>query len=727
MVKRCGIRVLLLLAVAACAPWTARPDQIDVYSRPRQYERSRDYDVLHYRIQLWFEEKTRSFRGRTRITLAPLKDGFDACTLDAETFTVTGVHDDAGASLRFEQKPGTVTVRLPRAYRYREQLSFEVFYEASNVLIDPVKYGMSKGYDLGPAFKPETPDHPPVIKIQSFPTGARHWFPCYDHPNDKATAEIIATVKSGYQVISNGRLVNVTEDREKGEKTFHWSQEKPHSTYLFVLAAGPYVELSDPGGSPPIHYWVYPRDAADAPRSFRQTREIIRFFEQEFDCPYPWAKYDQITVPDFSGGMENTTLTALGDGTIHDEKADQDFPSHWLVAHEAAHQWFGDLVTMRDWSQTWLNESFATYCDYLYTKHSLGDDEGALDLWNKKNKYLNEARTRYRRPIVFDRWENPDQNFDRHTYEKGAAVLAMLRWVMGDEDFRRAVSHFLRKHAYSSVDTHDLEVAIRESTGQVLDWFFEQWVYKAGHPVFEVSSAWLPAARKLRLSVVQKQETSERIPVFRTPVMVGIATPSGRKSERVWIRKREEVFEIECVEKPWLVRFDEGNRLLMELRHPKPVEELLYQLSYDDAMGRMWAASELKPHTADRRVIEALRRRAREDSFWAVRREALESLAAVKDPAQVAFLMERSLDPKSDVRAAALRILGDRKDRSLAGFFAERFRAEASYVAQAEALRSIGKCGDASSLPLLREAARMKSPRNMLAGAAGQALKSIQP
>ncbi len=474
----------------------------------------------HYRIELRFDEKTHSFWGETRVSLWPLKDGFEVCELDAETFAVTAVRDDVGA-LRFEQKPGKLVVRLRRPHLYSDKTAFTVYYGARNVNVDPEKYGMAKGYDLGLGFKDETPEHPQLINTLSFPEGARHWFPSNDYPGDKATAEIIATVKEGYQAIANGRLQSVT--RSAAGRTFHWVQEKPHSTYLFALVAGPYVQVADTKGSLPINYWVYRKDAQDAERSFGKTREIIRFFEGEYGVPYPWAKYDQITIPRFGGGAESTLATVIGDGTIHDAKADKDFPSHWLVAHEAAHQWWGDLVTMRDWSETWINESFATYGEYLYSKHSLGEDEGALNLLLKRNAYLDEARLKYKRPIVWDRWETPNQNFDRHTYQKGAAVLHMLRWVMGDKDFQRAVSHFLKKHAYQVVDANDFRKAVRESSGQGLEWFFEQWLYQAGHPVFEVRWQWLDGEKKAQLTVMQKQG-----PLFETPVDVGIVTAAGR-------------------------------------------------------------------------------------------------------------------------------------------------------------------------------------------------------
>ncbi len=715
-----------VLVFILLAPVVVSAQKVDVYSRPRAVERSSDYDVLHYRIKLSFDEAAKSFRGETRITLRPLRDGFAVCVLDAETFTVSRVESVVGEALRFEQKPGKLVVRLGREYGYHQELSFTVFYAADNARPDPAKYGMGADYELGLSFQPETEAHPRLIQTLSFPEGARHWFPCFDHPRDKATSEVIATVRSEYNVISNGELVGVSEDSERGEKTVHWHEKRPHPTYLYLMMAGPYMKLADSRGSLPLRYWVYPKDTDDAMRSFVKTPEIIEFFEREYGVDFPWKKYDQITVPGIGGGTETTNATILGQGTIHDEKADKDFPSHSLVAHEAAHQWWGDLVTTRDWTHTWMNEAFATYGEYLYSTYSKGADEGALNLLNKKNTYLREARTRYIRPIVFDRWEYPNQNFDRHAYQKGAAVLNMLRWVMGDGEFRRASAHFLTKHAYQPVDTHDFEIAIRESAGQVLDWFFEQWVYRAGHPVFEIGYQWLPADRKVRLKVVQTQAETEWVPVFRMPVLIGITTAAGKWIERAQIREREEVFEFHCGQKPLLVRFDEGNYLLKEWTFPKSEEELLFQLVHDDVIGRMWAATELGGRERTAAVGRALRRSADKDDFWAVRRAAVQAVVSKPAAAQREFLMRCVADKHPRVRTAVLAALGEGGHCERPEFFADQFKKEDSYVVQAEALRSLGRCNAAGFVPLLRTAAGMDSPRQIIRRAADWALQEVQ-
>jgi aminopeptidase N len=709
--------MLLCLSIAGSDD-KLHAEDIDVYARTLQTERSRDYDAIHYRIKLRFDEDSGRFWGQTTITLRPLRDGFDRFSLDAEKFVVSSLKDQRDRSLEFRQGDGGIDVSLRETHDYGEALSVTVSYSAQDC-------AASRDFPLGISFVEATDANPRLIQALSFPNGARHWFPCYDHPNDKATVEVIATVRETYKALSNGKLISVTEDLPNKTKTFHWLQDRPHSTYLTVLAAGPYQVIEDSLGDLAINYWVYPQDVDNARFSFCQTPEIIAFFNQEFGYEYPWDKYDQVTIPGIGGGAECTSATLLGQGVIHDEKADKDFPSHKLIAHEAAHQWWGDLVTLRDWGHTWINESFGTYSDHLYIKHSLGADEGAVDLLGKKDAYLREAHNRYMRPIVFHQWDRPQQNFDSHTYPKGAAVINMMRWILGDKAFRKTLSHFLHKHAYAPADTHDFMTAVKEMSGQNLDWFFEQWLFSPGHPVFDISYRWDESHKKIRLRIAQTQDTSGRVPIFQTPVVIGLVTAAGKKTERVWLQEKIEEFDIECDRVPLLLRFDEGNFLLKEWTFAKTSRELIYQLEHDDAIGRMWAASELGKVKQDASVAASLSESARNDPFWAVRRAAIEALGRAEGKAHVSLLKQRCFDENSRVRAAALQALGESRQAELVPFFAARFEEDNSYLAQAEALKAIGKSGDSASVRILEAAAKMKSPRNTLKRAADWALKQI--
>jgi aminopeptidase N len=313
--------------------------QTDIYKRPRQFERSRDYDARHYRLELTFDLDEKIFWGTNTITLSPLKNDFFTCVLDAEELVVDDVKNPAGRQLEFEQTDRHLIVHFPEAYNYGEEVLFTVEYHAENP-----KQGIH--------FDDRTAEHPQMVTTTSWPENTHFWVPCYDYPNDKVTHELIITVRDTFKVLGNGRLVRVIENEEKRIKTYHWSQEQPHSTYLFLLAIGPFAVIEDSLGSLPINYWVYEESVADARWIFQKTPYMIEFFNTIFGYKYPWAKYDQVISPRFGGGAENTSATLLGQGVIHDSRAEQDFSWERVIAHEAAHQWWGDLITLRSWEHT---------------------------------------------------------------------------------------------------------------------------------------------------------------------------------------------------------------------------------------------------------------------------------------------------------------------------------------------------------------------------------------
>jgi len=703
---------IAVIAIVALASALALSGQtVDYSKKPLQSERSRSFDALHYLIRLKLDLDHKAFEGATTVTLSSFRDGLVDCVLDAEEFAATSVVDNYGTPLRFEQSDKELKVFLPHPARFGEIVTFTCVYHGRN----PQK---------GLKFVGETPDNPRLVWSDSWPDNVHHWFPCFDYPNDKATSEIVATVPSGLKVAANGRLVGVDEDKSAGTVTYHWSQDLPHSTYLIFLAAAPYVVVHDFYKTLPVNYWVYPQDEKKAMPTYGKTPKMIAFFNATFGYDYPWQKYDQISVPS-GGGAESTSATAMTQRIMVDEIAEPDFPSIDIVSHELAHQWWGDLITLRSWAHTWLNESFGTYSDYLYHRYEKGEDEGAIYLQAYLNDYLREAKTRYIRPIVSDRYDKPGDMFDSHTYPKGALVLHMLRSILGDEIFFKTLSQFLHRYAFDGVDTADFIRSVKTVTGQNLDWFFDQWLFKPGHPVFEVRSDWDPARKAVRLKVAQIQDFSKGVPVFRVPVSIKIVTARGTETRRVWVREREEMFEFPSETKPLLVRFDATNELIKEVTFPKETSELLYQIRNDDVIGRMDAAGELATVKDKAGVLAGLSWSARSDPFWAVRQRAIESLAQMPSPEVPAILRKACQDPHSSVRASAVQALGASKDKRLAAFYKDLFRKDRSVRVRAEALRALGLTGDESLAPFLRESAAIPSHQNMIRRAAEEALKQL--
>ena len=641
--------------------------------------------MQHYRIALSLDEPTKSFDGETAITFSSTIDGLDELTLDAESFTVHGV-THGGRPLAFTQEKGSIEITLDRALALGEEATLTIRYSVTNIDVDSTRFGMSENYDLGFNFKSKSTTNPQIIFTLNFPEGARHWFPSFDHPSDWATHETIVSLREDYRVVANGALISDKVDPEAGRRTVHWSQTKPQPTYLYVMVGGNHSVLDDEHGDLPLHYRVYPGDEADARLSFSSTPAMISFFEDLYDIKFPWVKYDQIVIPGISGGAESTSATVIGERSVKSVTELKDGTPDDLIAHELAHQWWGDMVGYKDWEHIWLSESFATHAEYLYAIHDLGADEAALALYQQKAAYLVEAKENFVRPIVTKKWNRPNDMFDRHTYEKGGVVLNMFRELVGKEVFGEILHAFLETHAYSNATTSDFFDTVLQVTGEDYSWFFDQWLRRPGHPVLDVSQTWDSEQKVLSIAINQTQDRKPGTPIFRLPIEFGITTTAGETVEGIWLDKEQQTFTIDVLEKPMMVHFDEGDILLKEWTFNKSTEELLYQLSHDKAMGRMWAVGELQERTDDPAVQSALVETCGNDEFWGVRERAIQALGAMQNDAIILALKARAReDVHSHVRAAALEALGAYDDKRLAAFFLDRYEAEDSYLARAAA------------------------------------------
>ena len=496
---------------------------------------------------------------------------------------------------------------MPRALKRGAETEIAVEYSAAP------RRGL---YFVGP--DDGYPHKPVEAWTQGEDEDSHYWFPCYDYPNDRATSEVIATVPEKFTAISNGGLIANTHDPSARTRTFHWRHDVPHSTYLITLAAGEFVAIEERAGNVPVLYYVHPGREEDARRAFGNTPRMIQFFERIIGVPYPYAKYAQVAVTDFIfGGMENTSATTQTADTLHDERAHLDFKSDPLVAHELAHQWWGDLLTCRDWSHAWLNEGFATYFEALWCEENLGADEFAWNLRQDREAYLAEDSHSYRRPIVCNRYRAPIELFDRHLYEKGSLVLHMLRREVGDALFFKSLNLYCNRHRGGNVVTRDLEQAFEDVTGRNLEWFFDQWVHKEGHPEIEVSSSFDDKQKLASVTIKQTQKTSATTPLFRFTTELALMDADGNETRhRVEIREAEQVLNFPVDKAPKSIRFDPSFVITKTLKHKRGREALEIELEHaSEAIRRASAARELGKEGSPQ-ATAALKDALLGDKFW---------------------------------------------------------------------------------------------------------------
>lgn len=670
---------------------------------PYQWPRSHNYDVQHYRIELSFDWTKQSVKGETTITFQPFGDDVREIEIDAGNMTFNSVKLASGPALKFRYADDEkLYVTLDKVYPAGKDVAIAVSYEATP------KQGLTF---ITPT---ETdPTRPHQIWSQGEARTNHYWFPCYDYPNDKATTELVATVDEKYQVISNGSLIGVQRNAANKTKTFDWKMDRPFSSYLVSIIVGQYEEVKDDFKGKPVISYVYPGQAEDGRVSFGKLAQMVAFFSQKIGYDYPYSKYVQTMVRDFGGAMENISATTMTDNAVHDKRAALDVSSDEIASHELAHQWFGDLLTCRHWGEIWLNESFATFFEALWTEHDKGNDAFLYEMYSNQQAYFQAWNQGNRRPIVTNRYSDPDAVFDAYAYPRGGAVLSMLRFTLGEDQFWKAINHYVKKNQWQNVETSDLSAAIEETTGQNLEWFFDEWVYRMGHPEFEITSSY-DGAKSLKLNVKQTQKPDEKRPWFHSPdfftmpVDVAITTASGEKVHRVWIDKLETEFTFEVDSKPLIVNFDRGNYIIKQVKFNRSDDELAYQLLHDsDTMGRVLAAISLKGHPGES-VAKALGDAATHDAFWGARIEAIKGLAEVKIDASRAALLEAVKDKDSRVRREAIKGLAVFKDSKLADLFTKIIDTDQSYFAVAEAARALGQTGSPQAYDVLANV--MKTP-----------------
>jgi aminopeptidase N len=693
-------------------------------SSPRSV-RSRDIDQQHVRLDLRFDFGKQSFSGRA-VHRLNLFRAVPSIELDAADMKIEKVELAKGtentkanfAPTQFRHEGDKLHITLP------DGIGTENVLVAIDYQVSQPKHG---AHFVSP--DPNEPGALTMVWTQSEPEFARYWYPCFDHPSDRLTSEIVATAPKEFFILSNGVLKEKREE-PNGLQTWHWSQAQSHVPYLLSVVAGDFEAFEQQWDGIPVISYVPRGRVAEAKLCFEKTPRMVKYFSEQIGYRYPWPKYTQICVDEYMwGGMEHTSATTLNLNTLHDERAhaDEHFGTDSLVAHELAHQWWGDLVTCKDWGELWLNESFATYFATLWTEHDMGWDEAVWDRRGDAESYFAEDN-RYRRSIVSYRYDRPEAMFDSHTYPKGGRVLHMLRFELGDELFWKAIRRYIEVNQYRTVETADLRRAVEDATGQGMNWFFEQWLDHGGHPEFTVSWTYNAETKQVAVNVKQTQKVDSLTPLFRTHVELEIATPSETKIHRMLVSKADETFHLPLAERPTRVVFDPRDWLLDQLTQAKSNSELLDQLARSEhVFARLQAVQELAKQKDDAEVAAALKKSAESDKFWAVRQEAARAIGQLSgDDVRQLLIKLATSDAHVQVRREAVsalqRFAHDDTRATLRMMIAE----EKSYKTVGEALRSLVKVDRENCRADLLAALARPSHRDELFKAAASGLNELK-
>lgn len=720
-----GLLAFAALVMCGSARATAAPQHIFGNPAVAQQPPQRTYHVDNYKLALRFDQARGEVFGAEEVTLQPLGSGFRRFYLNSSGLSIESValrgRGRGTSPLPFRTDDSRLWITLNRAYGHDDSLRLEIRFHG---------FPRTGLYFLNPSTA--YPRAPREIWSQGEAEFNHFWFPCWDYPNDMSTSELVVTVPASETVVSNGRLVGVNEQGDRA--TYDWVESVPHSSYLISLAIGPWRKVSDPYRHLPVDYYVLNTvSAATARRTFRLTPDMIGFFSDSLGVPYPYEKYAQIAVQNyFFGGMENVSATTLTDATLHDARADADYPSQPLVAHELGQHWFGDLVQGRDWADIWLNEGFATYLEALYLQHHDGNDAFRLQMMQDQELAKEQDRQDYLRPIVDDHYTDPMQMFDSITHEKGAVVLDMLRNTLDGEAaaaqtasqrelFFRALRAYLTQHRAQAVDTTALIRTLEAATGRRLDRFFQQWVYAAGCPDYRVTAIYDADTGFERLHVTQTQAAPGVENVFVMPIEVAFHGPLGQSREvAIDDHERTQEFDIPLGFRPLWVDFDPHDIIEKNLAFAQSVEALAAQARRDPAMmSRLAAVRELGTVSgpAVKEAVPALTLALEQDAFYGVRANAARSLGELHTDAAKAALLRALGQPDNRVRVAAVEALATfRGDLGAYEALVERLNSDPSYAVEAAAARAMGQFGTPGAVTVLERAAQRRSERHVMEG-----------
>ena len=658
-------------------------------------------DLLHTKLEVSFDWNKSWLIGKETLTAKPHFYATDSLILDAKGMEIKSVKL-GNTDLKYAYNGAFLRIKLDRSYQRTENYTVVIDYIAKpddRLTSGSAAITSDKGlYFINP--RGEDPGVMPQIWTQGETEASSVWFPTIDAPNVKTPQEILITVDKKYATLSNGKLLKSAENAN-GTRTDHWKQDLPHAPYLFMMGVGEFKIVRDsytrPDGTKmEVNYYVEPEWEPHAKAIFGETPDMIKFFSELTGVEYPWDKYSQIVVRDYvSGAMENTGAVIFGEFVYKTDRELLDENDNSTIAHELFHHWFGDLVTCESWSNLPLNESFANYSQYLWDEHRYGQDEADYNAEIEKYGYYQSADNGGSHNLIWYDYEDKEQMFDGHSYNKGGRILHMLRNHLGDEAFFAGLKLYLQNNKFKAAEFHHLRLAFEEVSGQDLNWFFKQWFEASGHPMLEVSYDVPADGKTVEMRVYQNQPLSST-PLYRLPVQVMVYDDAGAHLHQVVVDEVENKFTFPVEGQLKNVIFDYQQALLGKITEEKAQDYYVHQYYNGKRyMARKTALEkgleDAPSEAAQQMVLDAL-----SDPFREIRILAIENSQGLQaDKMTQAMNKIKALvknDLNSHVRAEALVFLSKKMSPvDFEDLCVDRLKNDRSYLVIGTALNEMSK------------------------------------
>ncbi len=655
---------------------------------PYRPSASRYFDLIHTKLDLKFNYHRQWVMGKAELDLTPYFASRDSLVLDAKGMDIHEVKD------RVSQLPYTfvntgefLIIKGTSAFTKKDTIRLSISYTAKpneGVESGSDAIHSDKGLFFINPLKTDTLK-PVQIWTQGETENNSKWFPTIDKPNERCTGEISLTVDTAYVTLSNGRLAR-SQVNADGTRTDTWIQDKPHAPYLFMIAVGNYHVESELWNHIPLQYFVEKEYAPYAKAIFNHTPEMMTFFTRLFGYDYPWSKYSQIVTRDYvSGAMENTTASVFGEFVQKTDRELIDNDNDYIVAHELSHQWFGNLVTLESWANLVLNEGFANYSEYLWMEHKYGRMKADEHRSNELAGYINSTFNGMH-PLIHYRYANKEDMFDAHSYNKGGLVLHHLRKYLGDDVFFTSLQYYLKKNEFTDVEGDELRLAFEEISGEDLNWFFDQWFYKKGHPELTVNGDWDATSASFQVSVFQEASN-----VWRIPVDLAIYYADGKiEKHRINVSESESNHTLKLKQKDvvaWV--FDGESHIPGIIEENKTEEKWLNTFKFSPLFGDKYKACQMLADDSPYR--DELIALAIKDGYYFFRDFAVNVLAQSGKIAEfsneIKFMAEN--DPHSLVRESAIRALGSLNNLDFSPIYKKVIEKDKAYNVIGEAISQL--------------------------------------